>query len=75
MPCAVCTVCGAVSTNPTAINQTHHCPGRSARKRGIWRSAITVGEWKECDQCAGTGSQPANRCEACQGFGWVNVRR
>ena len=74
-PVAVCTVCGAVSYNPTLINGP--CGRMVGRKRcrGLNGSALNESDWAVCDDCAGDGFSGDARCQRCDGVGWLFVRR
>jgi hypothetical protein len=74
-PVAVCTVCHAYSTNISVINE--RCGNRYNNKRcqGVWRSALSEGDWQECSSCNATGREPQGRCNQCGGFGWIYCRK
>jgi hypothetical protein len=73
-PVAVCTSCGTYSFNVAAINQG--CGERRDRKRcrGVYGSAVNVGDWQQCSACGGGGRAGGERCPGCQGTGWEYVR-
>lgn len=74
-PVAVCTVCRAYNRNPSVINE--RCGNVYNRKRckGVWRSAISEGDWEECPVCKASGSEEDCKCGQCEGFGWIYCRR
>ena len=73
-PVAVCTVCHSYSRNP---NINERCGNKFNGKRcnGVWRSAISKGDWEECPTCKASGKEQQNRCTQCQGFGWLYCRK
>lgn len=74
-PVAVCTVCGKYTTSANQIN--NRCskrPDGKNRCKGVFGSALSEGDWAQCDACAGTGKNDDGRCECCQGFGVMFVR-
>lgn len=73
-PVAKCTVCGVVAYSAQQINQTHHCPGRSARQRGVWGSTLNETDWLACRACGATGLSQGSRCDPCDGTGWLYNR-
>jgi hypothetical protein len=74
-PCAVCTVCGKYGFVMSVINE--RCGNRHNGKRckGVWGSALNVGDWVECESCNGTGSSKGTPCAGCQASGWRFARR
>lgn len=74
-PVAVCTRCGAVSYATNLING--QCAQTLAGKRcvGVNGSALNADDWKQCAECAGTGTTGATRCGPCDGAGWLYAHR
>lgn len=74
-PVAVYTRCGYYSHYVEGINQ--RCPQGRGRDRckGTLGSAVSVGDWKACDACNGSGWVGEARCGNCQASGWLFVRR
>ena len=75
IPVAVCTQCGKYSTNGNVINepcgnQTHN----GKRCRGVFGSAINVGDWQECPSCLAVGRVDSSCCSQCDGHGWLYMR-
>jgi hypothetical protein len=70
-PVAVCTRCGAVSYAQNLING--QCAQTVAGKRcvGVNGSALNADDWKQCEACAGTGTNRTVRCGQCDGRGWL----
>ena len=70
-PVAVCTRCGAVSYATNMING--QCAQTVGGKRcvGVNGSALNADDWKQCEACAGTGSNGKMPCGHCDGAGWV----
>ena len=73
-PVARCTACGKTSHFIGSANT--RCPERSGNKRckGTMRSAVCVGDWKECENCSATGIKDGSRCDWCNGDGHLYVR-
>ena len=74
-PVAVCTRCGAVSHNASAINGP--CGRIVDRKKckGCFGSALNVGDWAECPSCAAIGWKNGRHCDQCpDSCGWLYVR-
>ncbi len=70
-PVAVCSKCDHYTFNSSLINQ--RCPRKfrkSGRCKGIYVSRLTEGDWEECFDCSGKNE----KCEICQGTGWINKR-
>ena len=74
-PVAVCTKCGKYSFRAESINQ--QCSQVYDRKRckGCFGSSLAVNDWAACDICHGSGQESHRGCEACQGTGWLFVRK
>src|SRR5260370_33324817 len=72
-PVAVCTRCGAVSYAPNLING--QCAQTVAGKRcvGVNGSALNADDWKQCAECAGTGSIGTARCGPCARAGSLDA--
>lgn len=73
-PVAVCTRCGKYERNIGVVNQ--QCYERPGGKhcRGVFQSAVSVDDWKECPDCDATGMQVNGRCAGCDGYGWRFIR-
>jgi hypothetical protein len=73
-PCAICAVCGKYGSVISVIGK--RCGNRHDGKRckGVWRSAVNDGDWKECKSCDGAGGREGNPCKSCQGSGWIFSR-
>jgi len=73
-PLAVCTRCRAYTRAVQSINE--RCPNHVGGKRckGVFRSALGKGDWKECSTCEATGRDGDGRCPPCEGFGWIFIR-
>lgn len=75
-PPAYCDTCERHSHNLPGINQQCGTVTLGKRCSGLLRSAVTVGDWRECPDCGATGwAASGGRCEACHGCGWLNARR
>ena len=74
-PVAVCTKCGKTTHSVEAINQ--QCSARHDQKRCkcVFGSALSNGDWLECNDCHGTGRKEEKRCDSCQSDGWRYVRK
>ncbi len=73
-PVAVCTECKLPSTNITGNNE--RCP-RSVEQKGCpgrIHSAAHEGDWKGCPDCFVTGKIKSDKCNTCDGFGWLYAR-
>ena len=68
-PVAVCSVCSKYTHRIELANE--QCYERHAKNRckGVYQSAISVGDWATCPSCHSVG------CEACQRSGFVFVRK
>ena len=74
-PVAVCTTCHAYSHNGSKINERCEKQYNGKRCKGIWRSALSEGDWTECSVCNGTGREQEAPCNYCNGFGWKYSRK
>jgi hypothetical protein len=74
-PVAVCSKCGAVSHNPTVINRPCGRMFGQKKCKGVFGSALNIGDWQECPSCAATGWKNGRRCDQCRdSCGWLFVR-
>jgi len=73
-PVAVCTRCGMLQYDATAINQ--RCSRRAGTNRcdGVYGSRLSNGDWIECPACNATGRSLAGLCAKCAGVGWFAHR-
>jgi hypothetical protein len=69
-PVAVCRMCHGITYRTEAINQRCGRSPRGRRCRGVFRSAVNEGDWKECTACAATGKYEERQCPFCDGIGW-----
>jgi len=68
-PVAVCTVCSNYTHRIELANEQCHERYAKNRCKGVYQSAISVGDWATCPSCHSIG------CEACQRSGFVFVRK
>lgn len=73
-PTAVCTNCGVYTFHAELINRQCHEVYEGNRCEGVYGSAWSVDDWKECPTCLNTGKRGSADCDACQGTGWIYVR-
>lgn len=73
-PVAFCTACHEYSNNVTAINQPHRRTKFGDKCKGVFRSALNNNDWIVCPSCSGTG-MVVNKCDQCDGWGWILSRR
>jgi hypothetical protein len=64
-PVAVCTVCGAVSHNASAINGPCGRMVGGKKCKGVFGSALNIGDWEECPSYAATGWKEGRCCDQC----------
>lgn len=72
---ARCTNCATASRDDSMIN--HSCNRKVDGKtcRGVYRSAIGLDDWRECEVCGTRGrSIEGGRCQSCDGEGWIYQR-
>ena len=74
-PVAVCTRCHSYSSNPNVINKRCGNTFNGKRCKGVWQSAISEGDWKECPTCGASGKERDKKCSQCGGVGWLYCRR
>ena len=74
-PVAVCTACHFYSRNPNAINERCENKFNGKRCKGVWRSALSNGDWEECPTCKASGKEEHSRCSQFEGFGWLYCRK
>lgn len=75
-PVAVCTKCGKYTTSATQINnQCSERPDGKKRCNGVFGSALSDGDWATCDACGGSRIYDEKKCECCQGYGVMYVRK
>lgn len=75
-PVAVCTKCGKYTDNLNHIN--NRCPityVKSGRCKGVYRSMLAYGDWKDCGNCTTTGIVNDIDCTPCQGYGQICIRK
>jgi len=75
-PVAKCTKCGHYTDISSLINQA--CPRNFVKKgkcKGVYRSMLSVNDWRECTDCSATGIISDKDCGACQGYGWICIRK
>jgi DnaJ-class molecular chaperone len=72
---AVCTSCGAPAHSAQVINQRCGRNYDGKRCQGIYRSALALGDWRECPICNATGRDNKKRCTKCEGEGWIYSRK
>lgn len=75
MPVAFCTVCNECSANISVINQPHRRTKYGDKCKGVFSSAICYNDWIICTTCNGTGKFSEQKCDQCDGWGWILNRR
>jgi len=66
-PVAVCTRCNRFSYEAHFINQQcGNRPDGKKRCQGVYKSALSITDWEECNRCNGTGRVENNRCSAAK---------
>ena len=73
-PVGICKVCHGITYRDEAVNQRCGSSPRGKRCTGVFSSARSHSDWKECTACAGTGKFDARLCVYCSGVGWNFVR-
>jgi hypothetical protein len=69
-PLARCTSCGHYTYDVLATGPCLNC------HKGSYRSQPNDGNWKHCENCAGSGNtiEGRRRCLPCQGTGWISTK-
>lgn len=75
-PVAECTRCGAHTEDSSLINNSCHLVYKKSGKcKGVYRSMLSVDDWAECNECNAAGEINNKSCLACNGSGWLVVRK
>ena len=67
LPVAVCTDCNQVTRSAALINKRCTRGRGRTRCKGVFRSDMPVGDWKECEYCGGDG------CVRCGDVGYILI--
>jgi hypothetical protein len=74
-PVAVCTICGKYVCDERLLDQRCNQIYDGKRCKGWFGSTIGINDWIKCTICGGNGMEASIKCEACQGTGWLFVRK
>jgi DnaJ-class molecular chaperone len=74
-PVGKCTNCGDEVYDLRMTNERCTSGSGKRRCRGVIRSMVSVGDWKECETCGATGFVGSETCASCDGTGWFHARK